>query len=116
MNPVILHIELDNQSIIEWIKNNKLVIYSEIVRYSEKLIRQNLKIVQALIIANLSENIVFIIKDTDVKFTLEKAMQYFLSIEEYEQCSKIQELFILIEKSKNKNEKGNNTTSKQDKK
>lgn len=100
MQPVVLHIELDNESILDWLKQNKFVVYSEIVRYAERLIQDRLESVQVMLIANLSENIVFIINRNDIQLTLEKAMKYFLSIEEYEQCSKIQELFILIEKEK----------------
>jgi hypothetical protein len=64
------------------------------------MLQEKLEAVQVMLIANLSENIVFIINKNDIQFTLEKAMKYFLSIEEYEQCSKIQELYILIEKEK----------------
>lgn len=104
MQPVVLHIDVQNQSILDWLKENKFVVYSEIVRYSEKLIKDDLEMVQAILIANLSENIVFILKREDIEFTLEKAMKYFLSIEEYEQCSKIQELYILIDEKVKQND------------
>lgn len=100
MQPVVLHIELDNESILDWLKKNKFVVYSEIVRYAERMLRDNLDAAQVMLIANLSENIVFVLSRKDLDITLEKAMKYFLSIEEYEQCSKIQELFILIENDK----------------
>lgn len=104
MQPVVLHIDLENESILDWLKHNKFVVYSEIVRYAHKLITEDLKMVQAVLIANLSENVVFILKQSDIKFTLENAMRYFLSIEEYEQCSKIQELYILIDEKEKVNE------------
>lgn len=104
MQPIILHIDINNESLIDWLQNNKFIVHSEIVRYSEKLIKQNLKEVQAVIVSSFSENVVFVIKEEDVKITLEKAMQYFLSIEEYEQCSIINKLLILIENKKQKNE------------
>lgn len=103
MQPIILHIDINNESLIDWLQSNKFIIHSELVRYSEKLIKQNLKEVQAVIVSSLSENIVFVIKEEDVKFTLQKAMDYFLSVEEYEQCSIINDLFILIG-NKEKNE------------
>jgi len=43
-------------------------------------------------VSNLSDNIVFIIKKDNVKLTLDKAMDYFLEIEEYEKCSEIRDL------------------------
>lgn len=98
MQPIILHIDINNESLIDWLQNNKFIVHSELVRYSEKLIKQNLKEVQAVIVSSLSENIVFVIKEEDVKFTLQKAMDYFLSVEEYEQCSIINNLLILIDK------------------
>jgi hypothetical protein len=101
MQPIILHIDLGNQSLSNWLKDNRYVIYSELVRYSEKLINERLKLVQAILVSNLADNIVFIIKQDNVELTLNKAMEYFLSIEEYEQCAKIRNLFILIENQKN---------------
>ena len=98
--PIILHIELENESILSWLTNNKFIVYSEIVRFSEILIKKNLEVVRAIIVANLLENVVFIIKRNDVNLTLEKAMGYFLGIEEYEQCAKIRELLILIGNNK----------------
>jgi 16S rRNA C1402 (ribose-2'-O) methylase RsmI len=101
MQPIILHIDLGNQSLGGWLKDNRYVIYSELTRYSEKLIKEQLEMVQAILVSNLSDNIVFIIKKDNVELTLNKAMEYFLSIEEYEQCAKIRNLFILIENQKN---------------
>ena len=101
MQPIILHIDLGNQSLSNWLKDNRYVIYSELVRYSEKLINERLELVQAILVSNLADNIVFIIKQDNVDLTLNKAMEYFLSIEEYEQCAKIRNLFILIENQKN---------------
>ncbi len=104
MQPIILHIDINNDSLIDWLRNNKFIIHSELIRYSEKLIKNNLDEVQAVIVSSLSENVVFVIKKEDVKITLEKAMEYFLSIEEYEQCSIIKNLLILIENNKQNNE------------
>lgn len=104
--PLILHIDLGNQSIMEWINENKYIIYSELVRYSEKLINSNLEYVQAIMVSNLSDNIVFILKRRNVDITLDKAMHYFLGIEEYEQCAKIRDLEYLL---KNKNDESENT-------
>lgn len=101
MQPIILHIDLGNQSLSNWLKDNRYVIYSELVRYSEKLINEQLELVQAILVSNLADNIVFIIKKDNVELTLNKAMEYFLSVEEYEQCAKIRNLFILIENQKN---------------
>ena len=62
MQPIILHIDLGNQSLSNWLKDNRYVIYSELVRYSEKLINERLELVQAILVSNLADNIVFIIK------------------------------------------------------
>lgn len=111
--PLILHIDLGNQSISEWINENKYVIYSELIRYAEKLIENNLEYVQSIMVSNLSDNIVFILKKENVDLLFEKAMSYFLSIEEYEQCAKIRDLEYLlktikVDESKNtKNSKSN---------
>ena len=99
--PIILHIDLGNQSVTEWLKENQYIIFSELVRYSKKLIKENLDFIQAIMVSNLSDNIVFIIKKESTKLTLDKSMEYFLLIEEYEQCAKIRDLYILIENQKN---------------
>jgi hypothetical protein len=101
MQPIILHIDIENVSLIDWLQNNKFIVYSELVRYADKLIKENLEEVQAIVVASFSENIVFILKRADIKYTLDKAMSFFLSIEEYEQCSVIKDLLILIEKNQN---------------
>ena len=100
--PMVLHIDLGNQSLTSWMRENKYFIHSELVRYAEKLIEDNLNEVQALMLSNLSDNVVFILKKENIYITLEKAMEYFLDIEEYEQCATIRDLLILME---NKNEK-----------
>jgi len=100
-SPIILHIDLDNQSIPNWLNENQYVIFSELIRFSEKLIKEKLEFVQAIMISNLSDNIVFILKRDNVKFTLDKAMDFFMDIEEYEKCAEIRNLYILIENLKN---------------
>lgn len=116
--PLILHLDLGNQSISEWIIENKYVIFSELIRYAEKLIKNDLDSIQALMVSNLSDNIVFILKKENVDLLFEKAMSYFLSIEEYEQCAKIRDLEYLlktikVDESKNtKNSKSNKRKSK----
>ncbi len=112
--PLILHIDLGNQSISEWIAENKYVIYSELLRYAEKLIENDLDQVQALMVSNLSDNIVFILKKTDVSILFGKAMDYFMSIEEYEQCAKIRDLEYLL-KTKKVDESRNTKNSKSNK-
>ncbi len=91
-NPMILHIDLGNQSLQSWLKENRYIIYSELVRFSEKLIKNKMDLIQAVMVSNLSDNVDFIIKKENVNLTLEKAMNYFLSIEEYEKCAKIRDL------------------------
>ena len=112
--PLILHIDLGNQSISEWITENKYVIYSELLRYAEKLIENDLEHVQALMVSNLSDNMVFILKKADVDILFEKAMNYFLGIEEYEQCAKIRDLEYLL-KTKKVDESRNTKNSKSNK-
>lgn len=98
--PIILHIELGDQSLSQWLKTNSYTIYSELVRYSEKLIKENLDVVQAIMISNYYDNIVFLLKRENIKLTLDKAMDFFMSIEEYEKCAEIRNLNILIENQK----------------
>ena len=106
----ILHIEIGNQSIIPWMVANRYIIFSELVRYSEKLIKNDLEYIHAVMISNITENVVFIIRKNDVVFTLKKSMEFFLSSEEYEQCAKIRDLSILIsEKDKQIKKHGRRT-------
>lgn len=99
--PIILHIELGNQPVLEWLKENQYIIFSELIRYSDKLLKENLNVIQAIMVSNLKDNIVFIIKKENVKLTLDKAMDFFMDIEEYEKCAEIRDLYILIENLKN---------------
>lgn len=101
VQPIILHIDLENESVSHWLKRNQYVIFSELVRYSTKLIKEKLSFVQAIMVSNSSDNIVFIIKRENVKLTLDKAMDFFMDIEEYEKCAEIRDLYILIENQKN---------------
>ena len=115
--PIILHIELGNQSVLEWLKENQYIIFSELIRYSDKLLKENLNFIQAIMVSNVSDNIVFIVKKENLKLTLDKAMDFFMDIEEYEKCAKIRDLYILIENLKNetkniKDSKSNQRKSK----
>jgi hypothetical protein len=102
--PILLHIDLGNQSLSNWLRENKYIIFSELVRYSEKLIKLRLESIQAIMISNLSDNVVFIIQQKDLQLTLEKAMDYFISMEEYEKCAEIRDLYIVIQNLKNETE------------
>jgi len=99
--PIILHIELDNESVSSWLNRNRYVIYSELVRYSTKLLKEDLEVVQAIMVSNHYDNIVFLLKRENIKLTLDKAMDFFMNIEEYEKCAEIRDLYILIENLKN---------------
>jgi hypothetical protein len=99
--PIILHIELDNESVSNWLNKNRYIIYSELVRYSKKLLKENLNVVQAIMISNHYDNIVFLLKRENIHITLNKAMEYFMSIEEYEKCAEIRDLNILIQNLEN---------------
>ena len=96
VKPMILHIDIGNQSLVTWTNNNKYIIHSELIRYCEKLITGGFTMIEAIMISNLSDNVVFMVNEKNVSDTLDKAMNYFLDIEEYEQCSKIRDLLILI--------------------
>ena len=100
-DPIILHIDLKNQSVYSWLKQNKYTIFSELIRYSKKLLEEKLDYIQAILISNYSDNIVFILKKENIKLTLDKAMDFFMDIEEYEKCAEIRDLYILIENLKN---------------
>lgn len=56
------------------------------------MIEDDIKVIQAIIVSNSYDNIVFITKKENIKNSLEKAMDYFLEIEEYEKCSEIRDL------------------------
>ena len=99
--PIILHIDLQNQSLTDWLKQNQYIIFSELIRFSKKLLKENLTFIQAIMVSNVYDNIVFIIKRDNVKLTLDKAMDFFMDIEEYEKCVEIRDLYILIENLKN---------------
>jgi hypothetical protein len=99
--PIILHIDLGTESVTEWLKQNQYVIFSELVRYSKKLVKENLDFIQAIMVSNLYDNIVFIIKRDNLKLTLDKAFDFFMDIEEYEKCAEIRDLNILIQNLQN---------------
>lgn len=95
-NPNILHIDLGNQSLQAWLIANRYIIYSELVRFSEKLLKEDLDAIEAVLVSNLSDNVVFVLEKKNIHITLEKAMAYFLEVEEYEKCSKIRDLQNLL--------------------
>jgi hypothetical protein len=99
--PIILHIDLGTESVTEWLKQNQYVIFSELIRYSKKLVKENLDFIQAIMVSNLYDNIVFIIKRDNLKLTLDKAFDFFMDIEEYEKCAEIRDLNILIQNLQN---------------
>jgi hypothetical protein len=107
--PITLHIDLGNQSLTGWIKENKYIIHSELIRYSEKMINGNFDTLQAILVSNLVDNVVFILKKDTLDLTLDKAMEYFLSIEEYEKCAKIRDLEYLLKTQKNENKDTKNS-------
>ena len=105
--PIILHIDLQNQSVNDWLEENRYVIFSELIRYAKKLLTEKLDNVQAIMISNYYDNLVFILKKENLKLTLEKAM------EEYEKCAEIRDLYILIQNLEN--ETGNIKVGKSNK-
>lgn len=102
--PILLHIDLETESIEGWLTKNEYIIFSELIRFSEKLIIEKLDTIQAIMVSNIYDNIVFILKKDNLDLTLNKAMDYFMSIEEFEKCAKIRDLYILIENLKNETE------------
>ena len=94
--PIILHIDLGNQSLSTWIRENKYIIFSEILRYVRMLLESDEDSIQVLLISNLSDNIVLIVKRDEVDLTLKLSMEYFMEIEEYEKCAEIRDLMFLI--------------------
>jgi hypothetical protein len=99
--PIILHIDLENQSVNGWLEENRYIIFSELVRYAKKLLTEKLDNVQAIMVSNYYDNLVFILKRENLKLTLQKAMEYFMDIEEYEKCAQIRDLDILIQNLEN---------------
>jgi radical SAM superfamily enzyme YgiQ (UPF0313 family) len=86
---------------IEWLYYNKYIIYSELLRFTKILLESKLDTLQAIMVSNLSDNIVFVLKRNNINITLNKAMDYFMSIEEYEKCAEIRDLNILIQNLEN---------------
>jgi len=111
--PIILHIDLGNDSLREWLYYNKYIIYSELLRFTKILLEDGLDTLQAIMVSNLSDNIVFVLKRNNINITLNKAMDYFMSIEEYEKCAEIRDLNILIQNLEN--ETANTKISKSNK-
>ena len=70
--PIILHIDLGNQSVSKWLEQNRYIIFSELVRYTERLIKENLDTIQAIMVSNLSDNIVFIVKKENLNLKEER--------------------------------------------
>ena len=99
--PIILHIDLGDYSLSEWLRDNKYIIYSELLRFTKILLEDGLDTLQAIMVSNLSDNIVFVLKRNNINITLNKAMDYFMSIEEYEKCAEIRDLNILIQNLEN---------------
>jgi hypothetical protein len=120
MEPIILHIDLGSYPIANWLKNNKYIIFSELLRYAKKLIEDDLQSIQPIMVSNETDNIVFILRKENIDIMLEKAMNFFTETEEYEKCAEIRDLNILIEKLKGneskdfKNNKPNKRQSKRD--
>jgi hypothetical protein len=96
VKPQLLYIDIGEQSITEWIYKHKYILHSELVRYCESLILNKFEIIEAIIVCNSVDNVVFMVTERDVDYTLNKALEYFLEIEEYEQCGRIRDLLILI--------------------
>lgn len=94
--PIILHIDLGNQSLSHWLRDNKYIIYSELLRFARKLLEDKLDTLQSIMVSNLSDNIVFVLKRKNINITLDKAMEYFMEIEEYEKCAEIRDLRNLM--------------------
>ena len=107
--PLVLHIDIGNQSLTGWIKENKYIIHSELIRYSEKMLSYDYDTLQAIMVSNLVDNVVFILKKDSLDLTLDKAMEYFMSIEEYEKCAKIRDLEYLLKTRKNETKNINNS-------
>ncbi len=75
LKPMLLHIDIGNQSLVTWANNNKYIIHSELIRYCEKLIIGEFDIVEAIMISNLADNVVFMVSEKNVSDTLNKAMK-----------------------------------------
>ena len=99
--PIILHIDLGDYSLSEWLRDNKYIIYSELLRFTKILLESKLDTLQAIMVSNLSDNIVFVLKRKNINITLNKAMDYCMLIEEYEKCAEIRDLNILIQNLEN---------------
>ena len=88
----ILHIDVGNRPIIDWVNENKYIIFSEIVRYSDKMIKNESEHINAIMVSNLADNVVFILRNDSVDLTLKKAMDYFLQIEAILRKKKIKKI------------------------
>lgn len=118
--PIILHIDLGDYPIANWLKNNKYVIFSELLRYMKQMVENDFDSLQSIMVSNRADNIVFILRKENLDTTLKKAMDFFMDVEEYEKCAEIRDLNILIQKNRNneskdfKDSKPNKRQSKSD--
>ena len=99
--PIILHIDLKDKPLYKWLEKNRYIVFSELIRYGKKMTEHRLDSIQAIMVSNYADNIVFILRRENLKDTMDKAMRFFMSIEEYEKCAEIRDLDILIQNLEN---------------
>ena len=69
--PEMLHIDIGNQPISTWLKNNKYIVFSELIRYIETIILSDLDTINAILITNFSENVVLVVRKEEIDLSLE---------------------------------------------
>lgn len=101
-NKIPFIIEKKYTNFIDFLKNEKYSIYQKILESFEKMIVEGTNDTELIIFANV-ENVAFdstfnINKD-NIKLLSETVNSYFISIEDYESCDRIQKLCLKIEQS-----------------
>jgi len=93
---------------IEFLKKNKWVIHSLIIDGVKKAYEENLESVTVFRIINTVSGFVMSseLKKDDWLDSLNKSMDYFESIEEYEKCTEIKELIKNIKDDFDRTDKG----------
>jgi hypothetical protein len=92
----------------EFLKNKKWLIHSLIIDAVKKSYNENLETTIIFRIINTDNDFIMTseLKKEDWINSLDKSMEYYLSVEEYEKCSEIKELIKKIKNDVNKSNKG----------
>jgi hypothetical protein len=95
-------IEKKYTSFIDFLKNEKYIIYQKILESFEEIIVDETNDAELIIFANVEGvafDSTFNINKDNIKLLSETVNSYFISIEDYESCDRIQKLCLKIEQN-----------------